>query len=144
MVSDPVGQEMMSRSRIPMALQLAMLFGGLAVTIVSGAFVLCGEAWARLLYVTWTGLGSLIAIGTSPNKAMVIPGIVKFLVIAFFLFRPKANEYFTLKKLERRSDGLRDDYDRKTPPNQPPLRMPVSGTPAADAPVAPPPSIAGR
>ena len=29
-------------------------------------------------------------------------------------------------------------------PNQPPLRMPVSGTPAADAPVAPPPGIAGR
>jgi len=28
--------------------------------------------------------------------------------------------------------------------NQPPLRMPVSGTPAADAPVAPPPGIAGR
>jgi hypothetical protein len=29
------------------------------------------------------------------------------------------------------------------PPNQPPLRMPVSGTPAANAPVAPPPGIAG-
>ena len=29
-------------------------------------------------------------------------------------------------------------------PNQPPLRMPVSCTPAADAPVAPPPGIAGR
>jgi hypothetical protein len=29
-------------------------------------------------------------------------------------------------------------------PNQPPLRMPVSGTPAADAPVAPLPGIAGR
>jgi hypothetical protein len=29
-------------------------------------------------------------------------------------------------------------------PNQPPLRMPVSGTPAAAAPVAPPPGIAGR
>ncbi len=29
-------------------------------------------------------------------------------------------------------------------PNQPPLRMPVSGTPAAGAPVAPPPGIAGR
>jgi hypothetical protein len=33
---------------------------------------------------------------------------------------------------------------QKKPPNQPPLRMPVSGTPAADAPVAPPPGIAGR
>jgi hypothetical protein len=33
---------------------------------------------------------------------------------------------------------------QETEPNQPPLRMPVSGTPAADAPVAPPPGIAGR
>jgi hypothetical protein len=33
---------------------------------------------------------------------------------------------------------------RKLPANQPPLRMPVSGTPAANAPVAPPPGIAGR
>jgi hypothetical protein len=33
---------------------------------------------------------------------------------------------------------------KKRTPNQPPLRMPVSGTPAADAPVAPPPGIAGR
>jgi hypothetical protein len=38
-------------------------------------------------------------------------------------------------------------YETKTGeklPNQPPLRMPVGGTPAADAPVAPPPGIAGR
>jgi len=33
---------------------------------------------------------------------------------------------------------------KKKEPNQPPLRMPVSGTPAAGAPVAPPPGIAGR
>jgi hypothetical protein len=33
---------------------------------------------------------------------------------------------------------------RRNSPNQPPLRMPVSGTPAAGAPVAPPPGIVGR
>ncbi len=38
-----------------------------------------------------------------------------------------------------------DNHEKmKDTPNQPPLRMPVSGTPAADAPVAPPPGIAGR
>jgi hypothetical protein len=36
------------------------------------------------------------------------------------------------------------DYLEEKSPNQPPLRMPVSGTPAADAAVAPPPGIAGR
>ena len=39
--------------------------------------------------------------------------------------------------------SLKITNDEKAP-NQPPLRMPVSGTPAADAPVAPPPGIAGR
>jgi hypothetical protein len=37
----------------------------------------------------------------------------------------------------RLSDGGKE-------PSQPPLRMPVSGTPAADAPVAPPSGAAGR
>ena len=32
----------------------------------------------------------------------------------------------------------------KTSPNQPPSRMPVSGTPAVGAPVAPPPGRAGQ
>ena len=36
------------------------------------------------------------------------------------------------------------EYELEGGPNQPPLRMPVSGTPAADAPVAPPSSAAGR
>jgi hypothetical protein len=33
---------------------------------------------------------------------------------------------------------------KETSPNQPPLRTPGSGTPASDAPVAPPPGAAGR
>ena len=37
-----------------------------------------------------------------------------------------------------------DPQNRYYRPNQPPLRMPVSGTPAAGAAVAPPPGIAGR
>jgi hypothetical protein len=45
---------------------------------------------------------------------------------------------FVCDDTETISDG------RENSPNQPPLRMPVSGTPAANAPVAPPPGIAGR
>jgi hypothetical protein len=35
-------------------------------------------------------------------------------------------------------------YPKKRTPNSPPLETPTSGTPAADASVAPPPGIAGR
>jgi hypothetical protein len=43
-----------------------------------------------------------------------------------------------------RQRGDVTEREMKSAPNQPPLRMPISGTPAADAPVAPPPGIAGR
>jgi hypothetical protein len=46
------------------------------------------------------------------------------------------------KKLPKGWSPLRN-YVKKAP-NLPPLRMPVSGTPAVGAPVAPPPGIAGR
>jgi hypothetical protein len=49
------------------------------------------------------------------------------------------------QKIQQRiSWSPRDAKVAEMPPNKPPLRMPVSGTPAADAPVAPPPGIAGR
>ena len=38
--------------------------------------------------------------------------------------------------------GLVDDHEKAA--NQPPLQTPTSGTPAADAPVAPPSGAAGR
>ena len=56
---------------------------------------------------------------------------------------PGEQEFFrTLQSIS--SYAVRKYSNPKTEANQPPLRMPVSGTPAADAPVAPPPGIAGR
>jgi hypothetical protein len=59
--------------------------------------MLQGQNWARLLYVVWSAVGFVIGIVTSPIKAAMIPGLVVFVVMAFFLFRPKANEYFSSK-----------------------------------------------
>jgi hypothetical protein len=56
--------------------------------------MLKGQNWARFLYVGWGIAGFLIGITTSPVKAALIPGVVFFLLIVFFLFRPKANEFF--------------------------------------------------
>ena len=48
-----------------------------------------------------------------------------------------------LKALTSQARSLIESDQMRRAPNQP-LRMPVSGTPAANAPVAPPPGIAGR
>jgi len=93
-LNNPMAKELMSRSSIPIPIQYAMMYVGLLITLISGIAMLKGQNWARLLYVIWSIIGFVFGIATSPMKAAMIPGFVVFLIIAFFLFRPKANEYF--------------------------------------------------
>jgi hypothetical protein len=92
--NNPVAQELMSKSPIPISIQYVMMFVGLLITIICGIAMLKGMNWARLLYIGWSIIGFIIGIATSPMKAMMIPGLIIFFIFAFFLFRPKANEYF--------------------------------------------------
>ena len=71
-----------------------MLYTGLLVTIISGVAMLKGLNWGRLLYVIWSAVGFVISTITSPIKIAIIPGFLLYLVIVFFLFRPKANQFF--------------------------------------------------
>jgi hypothetical protein len=91
-------EELMGKSLLPIPLQYSMLYVGLLITIVAGIAMLKGQNWARFLYVAWTALGFVIGIVTSPVKAAMIPGLVVFAIITVFLFRPKANEYFSHKE----------------------------------------------
>ena len=85
----------MSKSPIPIPMQYAITYIGSAIMLVSGIAMLKGCNWARLLYVIWSVIGFLVGIVTSPMKATLILGLVSFLIIVFFLFRPKANAYFS-------------------------------------------------
>lgn len=95
MQNDATALELMGKSPIPIPVQIALNYLGLVVTIVSGAVMLKGWNWGRLLYIGWSAVSFMIGIITSPVKWALIPGLVIFLVLAFFLFRPKANEYFS-------------------------------------------------
>lgn len=95
MQNDPTALELMGKSPISIPVQIALNYLGLVVTIVSGAVMLKGWNWGRLLYVGWSAISFMIGVITSPVKWALIPGLVIFLVLAFFLFRPKANEYFS-------------------------------------------------
>jgi hypothetical protein len=94
MINNPVVQDLMAKNPIPVPVQYAMSYIGLLVTIGSGIAMLKGANWARYLYVIWNLVGFVIGIATSPMKAAMIPSFVVFLVIAFFLFRPKATAFF--------------------------------------------------
>jgi hypothetical protein len=71
-----------------------MMFIGLVVMVMSGVGMLKGQGWARLLYVVWGVIGMLIGFATSPIKAALIPGLVFFGIVIFFLYRPASNRYF--------------------------------------------------
>lgn len=94
-MNTPVVRDMMGRSLLPIPVQFAMLYAGLLVSLTSGIFLLRGRAWARILYVAWGSMGLLVSIVTSPMKAALIPGVVVFLVIVVFLFRPAANAFLS-------------------------------------------------
>jgi hypothetical protein len=91
---NPMTQELMARTPLPISVQYVMLYLGLLITVGSGIGLLKGQNWARMLYISWSILGMLIGFATSPMKWALIPGLAMFGVFAFFLFRPKASQYF--------------------------------------------------
>jgi hypothetical protein len=77
------------------SMQLASLYIGLAVAIVSGIFMLHGKNWSRWFYVAWCIFGLAYATRTTPNPLLLIPGALKTAIIAFILFRGPANSFFS-------------------------------------------------
>jgi len=94
-LSNPMAREFMSQSPLPIALQYVMMYAGLAIMIVSGIALLRKQNWARYLYTIWSVVAFVTGVLTSPMKMALIPGFVIFLIIVFFLFRPKTTRYFT-------------------------------------------------
>jgi len=93
-LNNPMAKELMAQNPIPQPVQYAVLYVGLLVMIVSGVAMLKALNWGRLLYVIWSAAGFVISFATSPMKIAMIPGFLLYLVVVFFLFRPKANQFF--------------------------------------------------
>jgi hypothetical protein len=72
---------------------LALLVRILA--IVGGIFLLRGADWARYLLAVWLLYHVILSI-FHPIEQLIMHSIL-LIVITFFLFRPKANEYFKNK-----------------------------------------------
>jgi hypothetical protein len=94
-LGNPMARELMAKSMVPIPAQYFMIFAGLLVSILSGIFMLKGANWARMLYIIWSALGFLFSLITSPAKLVIIPGFLVYLIVVFFLLRPKATAFFT-------------------------------------------------
>jgi len=93
-MNNPLVLELMAKNPIPIPAQFALTYIGTAVSITCGIFMLRGANWARFLYITWSAIGCLIGLATSPMKLMLVPGIIAYGIIVFLLLQPNANKFF--------------------------------------------------
>ena len=95
MMNDSTLLEIRNKSSLSIPIQNAKSYFGTIVILVSGLALLKGYNWSRLLYIGWCVIGFVIELFTSPFITALIPSLIVFIVVVFFLFRPKANEYFS-------------------------------------------------
>ena len=93
-INDPVRQELMDMHPLSPTIQNLLTYLGLVIMLVCGVAILKKQNWARFLYVGWGIFGFIFGIITAPLKIAMIPGFIIFLIMAFFLFRPRAKAYF--------------------------------------------------
>ena len=93
-LANPIAKEAMRQSTISVPAQIVMMYVGVGITIWCAMAMLGGQNWGRYVYVISSVIGLVVGVLTSPMKAALIPDFIIFLVIAFFLFGRKANEYF--------------------------------------------------
>ncbi|MYN15482.1 hypothetical protein GTP81_01815 [Rugamonas sp. FT107W] len=94
-MDNPQVRELMSKSLLPLSVQYAMMFASLAMMVTTGVAMLKGLGWGRLVYFSWSVLGLVVGLLTSPIKTTLIPGVIALAIFAYFLYRPKANAYFS-------------------------------------------------
>ena len=100
-LKDPQVIEYMRQSPLPLSFQYAILAVGVMIMTFSGLGILKGKNWARLLYVGWGLFSFLMSLAIGTMQASMIPGLIFFLVIAYFLFRQDAHSYFSPPENDR-------------------------------------------
>ena len=96
--NDPAMLAWMADSPIPVAVQLAFLFGNLGITLLTAVAMLQGYRGARTVYVVWSVIDTAVALATVPDRMAVLPGTLMFVVICAFLYSPKSNAWFSPRK----------------------------------------------
>lgn len=91
---NPALRQVLAESPLPAWFHLAFAILGCVAYAASGYGILKGLNWSRFLYVGWSVLATLFGFLTTPFTAILLFSLIFVLVIAFFLFRPAANEWF--------------------------------------------------
>ncbi len=79
-------------------LQLIYSYVKISFALISGIGILNRQNWARFLYlIGWIIYFVIHIVKLKPMTTGVIGGTILFIITVFFLFRPKANDYFAVR-----------------------------------------------
>lgn len=92
--ANPRVAALMASSPLSPALQETIGVIGSVVNIAAGILLLKRIEAGRLIYVVWTVLTLLLSLWSSPVKVAIIPGLILFAVVTFFLFRRPVTAWF--------------------------------------------------
>ncbi|QIL03183.1 hypothetical protein G7078_10605 [Sphingomonas sinipercae] len=102
--SNPLAQDMMRRMSFPMEVYKLNGIVGTLVTAISAFGMLKGRPWSRVLYIGWTIFATIVSLVILPAISLMVMSVIVVAIVAFFLFRPKANAWFGTSGLSLRRD----------------------------------------
>lgn len=82
---------------IKMVAGLTLDLVGPIVMLICGVAILVAQNWARFLFVIWYGADFLLLLLNGALAERRLIALAIYLIIAFLLFRPKANQFFGKK-----------------------------------------------
>lgn len=95
MGSNPQVAQMLAESPLPASVHQVIGIVGALISLICGYGMLKGFDWARILYIGAAAAGLLFNLVTAPMVSILVLGVLMLAVIAFFLYRPAANAWFT-------------------------------------------------
>jgi hypothetical protein len=90
----PMAEQILAQSPLPRSVHMGMTIFSLVLNLLIGVALLKRQNWARYLYVGFGLFGIAFGLVTSPVKSILFLSVIFLAVIAFFLFRRPANEWF--------------------------------------------------
>jgi MFS family permease len=95
-------KELMGPSLISPPIEYALIYLGVLSYLVSGIAILKAQNWARFLFIVWQVFYYTIRMSRNPFAIGIVPSVFIFLIVPiFFLFRPRANDYFAGREVNR-------------------------------------------
>ena len=94
--NDPEVREIMASAKIPLFVQFTLQVANVLVYYASGIGMLNGMNWARFLYVGWFGICILLGLAIGSSILLLLPSIIIFAIVTYFLFHPDSSDYFTM------------------------------------------------